>query len=352
MSKNRFLKSGFTLVELLVVIAIIGILIALLLPAVQAAREAARRMECSNKLKQITLAVHNFHDPHKRLPCASKDPIFTNADVTRGGFLALLLPYIEQQAVYENVINRVGGKQAYYGTYYMVPTFICPSDGQTYWTDSSPMRTNYRGSRADLARMETDTIVRSWLVCGTHGTASFASITDGTSNTVGISEGLIHDGDSSSTKGGPFKRKLANVPSHYNQIPQNCLNTKGTGTNLKDTQNTTMNDDHNMGRRAMDDQTPITYFYTLLPPNSPSCASGYNYSWVSANSNHTGGVNISLMDGSVRFVSDTIHTRNLAYKSKSGSQVILDGAPEGTPQDYGTWSLLGAINDGHSVEVP
>ncbi|MDR1959548.1 MAG: DUF1559 domain-containing protein, partial [Planctomycetaceae bacterium] len=95
---------AFTLVELLVVIAIIGILIALLLPAVQAAREAARRMQCSNHLKQIGLAVHNFHDSYNKLPPSS---IFNQ----RPSFWALIYPYIEQQALYD-ILATVGNNPA------------------------------------------------------------------------------------------------------------------------------------------------------------------------------------------------------------------------------------------------
>lgn len=100
---------AFTLVELLVVIAIIGILIALLLPAVQAAREAARRMQCTNHLKQIGLAVHNFHDSRRGLPPAGliNDP--TSADQSNNHFsiFPLLYPYLEQSALYELVSNKI-----------------------------------------------------------------------------------------------------------------------------------------------------------------------------------------------------------------------------------------------------
>ena len=110
-------RRGFTLVELLVVIAIIGILIALLLPAVQQAREAARRMECTNKLKQLALATHNFHDTYNRFPCAFKDPLFLKPGTTnnfgggrdRWSWLVTLLPQIEQTAVWDEFqANELG----------------------------------------------------------------------------------------------------------------------------------------------------------------------------------------------------------------------------------------------------
>src|SRR6478735_4344745 len=90
-------RSGFTLVELLVVIAIIGVLVALLLPAVQAAREAARRMRCTNNVKQLTLACHNFEDTFKTLPYGRKYDVWDTYTWTQ-----LTLPYIEQRAIFEN----------------------------------------------------------------------------------------------------------------------------------------------------------------------------------------------------------------------------------------------------------
>ena len=94
-----FSRHAFTLVELLVVIAIIGVLIALLLPAVQAAREAARRLQCQNNLKQIGIAVHNFHDSHNALP-----PICLYID--RPTLLMWLHPYIEAQAIHDSLVER------------------------------------------------------------------------------------------------------------------------------------------------------------------------------------------------------------------------------------------------------
>ncbi len=125
------LRKAFTLVELLVVIAIVGILVALLLPAVQAAREAARRMECSNNLKQAALALHNYHDVYKQLPAG------WTADPTTGqpgwGWGTHLLPFIEQSALYDRIDVRVSladpVHQAPRET--MLSFFRCPSDARS-----------------------------------------------------------------------------------------------------------------------------------------------------------------------------------------------------------------------------
>ena len=125
-------RTGFTLVELLVVIAIIGILIALLLPAVQAAREAARRSQCTNNLKQIGLALQNYHDTFKTFPPVS---IFGQAGpypqrAYHHTWCTAILPFMEQQPLYDSVDLRLpawgASKQAIVGT--VVPAFLCPSD--------------------------------------------------------------------------------------------------------------------------------------------------------------------------------------------------------------------------------
>lgn len=106
--RNRFRKEGFTLVELLVVIAIIGILVALLLPAIQAAREAARRNQCINNLKNVGLSMHNHHDIHGRLPQASTAPYTTGCGSTTSGYswVVGLLPFMEENALWDNISQQ------------------------------------------------------------------------------------------------------------------------------------------------------------------------------------------------------------------------------------------------------
>ena len=144
MMKQPFRRSrtkAFTLVELLVVIAIIGILVALLLPAVQAAREAARRMQCSNNLKQLGLAAHNFHAAFSKLPPGYLGPVPAGEDINNDqvvGVLAFLLPYMEQQAVYDGIkvdmrLDKrappwTGNAPTWTTAQYKLSLFRCPSD--------------------------------------------------------------------------------------------------------------------------------------------------------------------------------------------------------------------------------
>lgn len=392
-------NAAFTLVELLVVIAIIGILIALLLPAVQAAREAARRMQCANNVKQIALAVHGFHSTYNRLPNCVHDPIIAQKRIRRCSGLPVLLPYIEQTTLYDSImaLGVTTGRVDIQGDAVFrvnLSAFACPSDGNAMSWDSGSdfWQTNYRMSRADLpSRTYVDpsdrnfSSPRSWWVVGqkypagsgtgmtsvTGGaTRGLQSVSDGTSNTVMLSEGIIGAVDVG-TQGGNFKDRTAGgitdaggyigssatSTTYRSGVPLACLNTRGSGNNLLDTQLTNLPNNttsrHRLGKRAADWHVLFHSFNTLLPPNSPSCSSdaGSDYSndvLVSASSNHSGGVQVGLMDASVRFVSDSISTSNLNRQSTSRS----------APQDadgrfsYGLWAELGTINGGESAAFP
>lgn len=209
---------AFTLIELLVVIAIIGVLIAVLLPAVQAAREAARRIQCSNNLKQIGLGFHNYHAAHNRFPVggagvvSATDPAIRKQ--WRPSWGSSLLPFIEQSAIYEKLdlgvpyidpINHAGGGE-------LVPTYLCPSapkatlrrtNGDTINSNVLFGRTDYggnygeRGLRcAPLSNCQnnyadigiTDGVGRGVLLFGKDGQLSFNAILDGLSNTIIVGE--------------------------------------------------------------------------------------------------------------------------------------------------------------------
>ncbi|MEO2049237.1 MAG: DUF1559 domain-containing protein [Pirellulales bacterium] len=230
MQRRRSLSGGFTLVELLVVIAIIGILVALLLPAVQAARAAARRTQCVNQLKQIGLAIQNFHAARKRIPMSHT--YHTEFKVTRlygtsvydgnlsgRGWITASLPYLEQQARYDQMEPYFSGKfPSRTGINHEdlvdmanqpVPGFRCPSDStvsepfsiqQYQWVNRGIAVTNYKGN---IGNNKMGSVGTGILDCHTSDSCNgffwrfsflkpihFKDVTDGLSNTFLVGEDL------------------------------------------------------------------------------------------------------------------------------------------------------------------
>jgi len=209
--KDFTLRKGFTLVELLVVIAIIGVLVALLLPAVQAAREAARRSSCANNLKQIGLGLHNHHDTYGALPAAGFTRDNNSAVLPSDGtlrnmghtFLASILPFIEQQNLWDQLdrTNAIDGSTnaAFRGA--VVDSYQCPSDpnintkyngNNDNWARGCYATNNgTQNSSDDARRMWKDTPrkgMMGWNFNGKTNSGRLADCTDGTSNTVMVWE--------------------------------------------------------------------------------------------------------------------------------------------------------------------
>lgn len=358
-------RHAFTLVELLVVIAIIGILIALLLPAVQAAREAARRMQCSNNFKQIGLSLHNYHDAHKSLPTA-RYAYGTNNSAGYWGDQYFLMPYTEQGAMYEVItdllrtvanapLSRICAQDEYRG--YQVGYYICPSDGggkdlvtgNNSYGDYSFGKTNLVSCRGDyVSRTEwhgsylNTTEWQQGIKRGGFAPITWktlASLSDGTSNTIAYSEAVSANAESGDlrVKGGI----ATNAGTSMLNKPSDCLLMRDS-TNLKFLQEEKGKGDSSRGRRMLYGLYCNTGFVTVLPPNSPSCCPTSNpgtagWAIYSASSEHTGGVNVGLFDGSVTFVSETVDTNNL-----DNPQSLSGESP------YGVWGAYGSISGGES----
>ncbi len=393
---------GFSLVELLVALAIFGILVALLLPAAQAARESARRMSCGNNLRQIGLGLHNYHSSNDQLPIHGTGPTnerlnHVQASIARDGtgftrhelsYLVGLLPYVEQQALWEQIRQpMVGangdiwpafGPRATQGHYppwaTEIPTFRCPSDPGVGVPALG--RTNYAACTGDAFynaehgvsifigdrwyyQRHRDTVARAR--CGLRGvfvprkSMSFRHITDGMSNTIMVGEIMTGIGDRdfrtapSINNGGSIE--VANNPKRCYDLGQ--IDPKRPRKWAADYHGLSAVVTRRGYRWAIFHQVQ-TQFNTILPPNSEVCLAGHSdtHGIVPPSSRHPGGVTVAMADGSIRFISDSIEAGDprtpcvycLALSSRTNSIT-----PSGSPSPYGLWGALGTRGSGDTV---
>ena len=339
---------AFTLIELLVVIAIIAVLIALLLPAVQQAREAARRSQCKNNLKQLGLALHNYHDTYNAF-CPmnlGSSPVGSGGvgDAINGNGhngIVSMLPYLDQAPLFNTITsNAMPWTQSWNGSFWsaQIPSLVCPTSPPCSPYSGSPAvgPRSYRfcmgDSIANTINAGASTLYTTRGMFGTFSRTNTRDITDGTSNTIAMSErelGGIGLGGNLQKLG----RTAVNIANAT--TPSNCLAT-ATGTVY-----TVGVVNWPAGMLWPSGQPYYAGFNTVLPPNSPSCSMGADdeYSGVySATSLHVGGVHVLMADGAVRFVSDNINA------GTSSSAAATSGV-----SNYGVWGALGTKAGGEVI---
>lgn len=384
-------QRGFTLVELLVVIAIIGVLVGLLLPAVQTAREAARRMQCSNNMRQLGLALHNYHSAYNSLPSQSAGTSGNrwsqggghaggaawSHNAVRLSWTVTILPFLEQNALYDKISNPfvdnttgglnppddtwpAFGPRPWIGHYdpwrTQVPTYLCPSDTGRVQRGIQRARLNYGACVGDAVR-------------GTHGGFGdernrgafraryfirFRDIVDGQSNTIALGEFVVDAGMREINAGAAI-----NVGPRVSQVPAECRETVVNPTDARyyadSAQMSGPNGGTPRGLQWNDGLPHFTGFNTVMPPNGPSCMNGGSGSFgiYSAGSRHTGGINIVMADGSVQFATDSIDAgnQNSGPYTAAGADSDFSAGAFGGESPFGVWGALGSRNGKETVNL-
>lgn len=317
---NRLPRRGFTLIELLVVIAIIAVLVAILLPAVQQAREAARRTQCGNNLKQFGLAIHNYESSHGSFPPGRVGfPMVFSAQAAAlpyldGGNLYNLIDFNKAPTFVEPPVQPYS--QNVVAAMTRIPLYLCPSDagavqGNSYASINYPVCT---GSGADAKARYIRSGDGVMFDVKLLGVVKFRDVTDGLSNTVAVGEQTVGNGYSTGGNGTgsiPGSTPPADVELQVLKLTSSQNDTI-TGTD-PNTSNCVVGGAGNWsgirGAKWMNGHFGDTLYNHSLPPNSRQFDCGNNSNnagLTAARSRHEGGVNILLCDGASRFINENI----------------------------------------------
>lgn len=334
-------RRGFTLVELLVVIAIIGVLVGLLLPAIQAAREAGRRSTCSANQKQIALALLNHHETKGTFPRGQETWLLGSGETgvqnpysgtlypyMRWSWFFRVLPYVEQQSLYDQQYTwyfknpygcqwNAGATNcpgcsfiSLPGVTIVIPSFVCPSDYSSPKKTSANAANNQQGFHGNHVLVAGNTAFNpsgSWSSTQLNGIAfplsavRIKDVTDGTSKTMAVGEILVVPDDASGWAAGNEDMR-GRYHNAWEALP--CISTRYTP-------NTSVPD-------------RVANCNAAKVPQAPCTPAGSN-NHMSARSNHPGGVNVAFADGSTRFVVDAIDpTIFAAWGSRNGGEVAAN----------------------------
>lgn len=391
-------KRGFTLVELLVVIAIIGVLVGLLLPAVQAAREAARRMSCSNNFKQLGLAVHNYHSAFNQLPMQMGGTgewidgrsWFQAGDVSNHlslGWLVGLTPFFEQQALWEQISNPntvdlaapdtvrnppwpsmgptitdednqhgsgVNTRNTAYAPWMTeIATLRCPSDpgvglpamGRTNYAACIGDAVDFLADGAFQSDLEPDSFRAQAIKASGRGVfvtrerMRFRDILDGLSNTIAAGEIATDLGDRD-------KRTIARAHFSFTNARNTPLFCRDEIDPLRPQfwdESVTSLAASNQGRgfRWASGTANYSSMNTILAPNAEVCVTfpDTGQGMLPPSSRHQGGVHVMLGDGAIKFITDSVDTGDLTVRTISNRSD--SDLPPGSASPYGLWGATG-----------